>query len=107
MRAALLVVLVLAAIPALAQAAAPAGDAPAAAAAPVVFSSASTAIGTLLDDAAARAVLDKNVPGLTANPQIEMARGMTLRDIQSYAAEQLNDAVLKQIDTDLAALVRK
>ena len=107
MRAALLLVLALAAMPALAQPAAPAGDAPAAAAAPVVFSSASTAIGTLLDDAAAKAVLDKNVPGLTTNPQIEMARGMTLRDIQAYAAEQLTETVLKQIDTDLAALVRK
>ena len=106
MRAALLIVLALAAMPAIAQPAAPAGDAPAAAA-PTIFSSASTPIGTLLDDAAAKAVLDKNVPGLTTNPQIEMARGMTLRDIQAYAAEQLTDTVLKQIDTDLAALTRK
>jgi hypothetical protein len=107
MRAALLLVLTLVAMPAIAQPTVPAPDAAAAAASPAVFSSASTAIGTLLDDAAAKAVLDKNVPGLTTNPQIEMARGMTLRDIQSYAADQLTDSVLKKIDTDLAALARK
>ena len=102
MRAALLFVLALAAVPAAAQT-----PAPAAAEATTTYSSTSTPIGTLLDDAAAKAVLDKNVPGLTTNPQIDMARGMTLKDIQSYAAEQLTDDVLKKIDVDLAALARK
>ena len=102
MRAALLFVLALAAVPAAAQT-----PVPAAAEATTTYSSTSTPIGTLLDDAAAKAVLDKNVPGLTTNPQIDMARGMTLKDIQSYAAEQLTDDVLKRIDVDLAALARK
>ena len=106
LRSALLLVLVLAATPALAQQAAPAAaEAPAAPAA--VYSSSTTPIGTLLDDADAKAVLDKDVPGLTTNPQIEMARGMTLKDIQSYAAGQLSDEVLKKVDTALAAIVKK
>lgn len=86
-----------------------AAQAPAAAAAPAAgaYSTAGTPIGTLLDDAAAKAVLDKHVPGLTTNPQIEMARGMSLKDIQSYAAEQLSDAVLKAIDVDFAGLFKK
>ena len=101
MRAVLLVVLALAAAPAIAQ------SAPAVEAAAAAYSSTATPIGALLDDAAAKAVLDKNVPGLTTNPQIEMARGMTLKDIQSYAADQLTDVVLKKIDTDLASLAKK
>jgi para-nitrobenzyl esterase len=103
MRAALLLVLVLSAAPAVAQ-----QGAPIAAAAPAaVYSSSSTPIGTLLDDADAKAVLDMDVPGLTTNPQIEMARGMTLKDIQSYAADQLTDDVLKKIDTHLATIAKK
>ena len=102
MRAALFLVLALAAVPAIAQQAAPA-----AAEAPAGYSSASTPIGTLLDDAAAKAVLDKIVPGLSTNPQIDMARGMTLKDIQSYAADQLTDDVLKKIDVELAMLAKK
>ncbi len=92
-----------AALPAAAQQA----GAPAAATAPSGYTTTATPIGTLLDDADAKAVLDKNVPGLTTNPQIDMARGMTLKDIQSYAAEQLTDDVLKKIDVDLATIVKK
>jgi para-nitrobenzyl esterase len=68
------------------------------------YTTAGTEIGKLLDDPAARAVLDKDVPGLTANGQIEMARGMTLRAIQSFVPDTLTDAVLSQVDADLAKL---
>jgi para-nitrobenzyl esterase len=91
--------LVLVGAPAVAQAPA---AAPAAA-----YSSTGTPIGTLLDNAAAKAILDKRVPGLTTNPQIEMARGMSLKDIQAYAPQQLTDDVLKAVDADLAALSGK
>ena len=110
MRAALFLVLALAAGSGAALPAAPATAqtaAPAVAEAPAGYSSTSTPIGTLLDDAAAKAVLDKIVPGLSTNPQIDMARGMTLKDIQSYAAEQLTDDVLKKIDVELAMLAKK
>jgi para-nitrobenzyl esterase len=68
------------------------------------YTTAGTEIGKLLDDPAARAVLDKDVPGLTGNGQIEMARGMTLRAIQPFVPDTLTDAVLSQVDADLAKL---
>jgi para-nitrobenzyl esterase len=98
--------LMLAATPAAAQAPATAPSAaPAAAAA--AYSTTGTPIGTLLDDAAAKAILDKRVPGLTTNPQIEQARRMSLKDIQVYAADRLTDDVLKAIDADFAGLSGK
>jgi hypothetical protein len=36
-----------------------------------------------------------------------MARGMSLKDIQAYAPQQLTDDVLKAVDADLAALSGK
>lgn len=68
------------------------------------FSTASTDIGTLLDNAATRAVLDKHMPAFAANPQIEMARAMTLRQIQAFAADMLTDEVLAKVDVDLAKI---
>jgi hypothetical protein len=68
------------------------------------YSSATTPIGTLLDDPAAKAVLVKYIPDTVNNPQIDMARGMTLKDTQAYAPDSLTDAVLAKIDADLAKL---
>ncbi|MDG2005517.1 MAG: hypothetical protein P8J20_19510 [Novosphingobium sp.] len=68
------------------------------------YSTASTDIGTLLDNDATKAVLDKHVPDFAANPQIGMARAMTLRQIQSFASDMLTDEVLNKIDADLAGI---
>lgn len=88
---------------ALATEVAPAGagaDAPAVAA----FSTAETSIGTLLDNPQTKAVLEKHIPAFVANPQIAMARSMTLKQIRSFAADVLTDEVLARIDVDLATL---
>ena len=77
--------------------------APAAAAAPK-YTTADTAIGTLLDDPAAKAVVAKYIPGFVENPQVDMARGMTLRAIQSFVPNDDTDERLQQIDADLAKL---
>jgi len=82
-----------------------AADAPAAAAAK--FNTADTTLGDLLDDAGAKAVLQKFIPDLIASPQIDMARGMTLKQMQNYAGESLSDAKLAQIDAELAKLPTK
>ena len=37
-----------------------------------------TTLGSLLDDPRAKTVLDTYVPGLSTNPMVAMARGMTL-----------------------------
>ncbi|MFM6832643.1 MAG: hypothetical protein ACKOVA_20245 [Novosphingobium sp.] len=71
------------------------------------YSSAETTIGSLLDDPAAKAVLDKHMPGFAGNPQIEMARSMTLKQIQGFAPDQIKDEVLAKIDVDLAKLPAK
>jgi len=86
---------------------APAAPAPASAAAPAStakFTTATTDIGTLLDNPAAKAIVEKHIPGMTTNDQVEMARGMTLKDVQQYAPEEVTDERLAAIDAELAAL---
>jgi hypothetical protein len=63
-----------------------------------------TDIGTLLDDPAAKAIVDKHLPGFTANDQISMARGMTLKAVQQYAPDMVTDKALAAIQTDLGKL---
>ena len=81
---------------------------PAPAAPPAVpaakYSTAGTDIGTLVDNTATKAVLDRVLPGFTDNPQLGMARSMTMRQIQQFAADKLTDAVLARIDMELAAV---
>ena len=71
------------------------------------YSTTDTDIGTLLDDPAANAVLDKVLPGFSTNPQIDMARSMTMKSIQAYAADQLTDEKLAAVDAELAKLPPK
>lgn len=37
-----------------------------------------TTLGTLLDNPQAKAILEKYLPGISTNPMVAMARGMTL-----------------------------
>jgi len=87
-------------------AAEPATTAAPAAATPATpkYTTADTEIGTLLDDPAARAILDKLVPEMTSNDQIDMARAMTLKSIQAYAPDDLTDELLAKIDAEFAKL---
>jgi hypothetical protein len=79
---------------------------PAAATAPAAkpYSTAETPIGALIDDAQSRAILDKHIPGLSDNPQIAMARPLTLKAIQGSAPGTLTDEVLAKVDEELAKL---
>jgi hypothetical protein len=72
--------------------------------APARYSTAETDVGTLLDDPAARAILDKHLPAVSHGDQIDMARSMTLKDMQQYAPDVITDQVLAEIDADLAKL---
>ncbi|WP_420139965.1 carboxylesterase/lipase family protein [Sphingomonas sp.] len=72
------------------------------------YNSLTTPIGTMLDDPAAKAVLEKRIPMLINSPQIGMARSQTLAALQPYMPTMLTDDMLKSIDSDLAAVpVRK
>jgi para-nitrobenzyl esterase len=68
------------------------------------YNSLITPIGVLLDDPAARAVLQKNIPEVIASSQIAMARGITLEALQTFAPQQLTPAVMQEIDVELASL---
>lgn len=87
-----------------------AADAPAKAATPTAkpaYSTTQTPIGDLLDDPAAKAILVKDLPGLVDDQRIDMARGMTLKQVQTYAPQQITDEKLAAVDADFAKLAAK
>jgi hypothetical protein len=81
-----------------------AAEAAVAAAPAAALNTTDTSIGDLLDNPAAKAVLAKHIPAMIENAQIDMARSMTLKQIQGFAGDTLTDEVLAKIDVDLAAL---
>ena len=92
--------------PVAAPAAALAQQAPTAAAA-VHYTTADTDLGTLLDDPASKAVLNKYIAQMIGNDQISAARSLTLKALQQYAGDTLTDETLAKIDADLAKLPSK
>jgi len=80
--------------------------APAAPAAPAKakYTVEETDLGTLLDNPATKAIVEKHIPGMTTNDQVDMARGMSLKAIQQYAPDDVTDQRLAAIDADLAKL---
>lgn len=68
------------------------------------FSTTESKIGDLLDNPTTKAVLDKDLPGLSTNENIDMARGMTLKQVQQFAPDKITDARLATVDADFAAL---
>jgi len=59
-------------------------------------------IGEFIDNPKLKPILDKYLPGFAANEQVGMARGLTLRAIQSYSPDALTDDALGKIDADVA-----
>jgi hypothetical protein len=64
-----------------------------------------TTLGELLADQKTKAILDKHLPGISSNPMISMAKGMSLKMILAMPqAAQLGltkekvDALLKEIN---------
>jgi len=70
------------------------------------YSTKVTPIGDMLDDPAAKAVLQKYIPDVVNSPQIGMGRSMTFGALKAYIPA-LTDDVLAKIDTDLATLPAK
>lgn len=91
----------------IAAAAVAAEPAPVTSAAPANYNSSDSQIGALLDDPAAKAVLQRHLPQLVSSAQIDMARSMTLKQIQGYSGHMISDDVLAKIDADLAKLLTK
>lgn len=79
---------------------------PAVEAAVAAFSTETTPLGDILDNPAACAIVDKYVPGMSKSDQIDMARAMTLKDIQMYSPDALTDEVLAKMDAEFAKLAK-
>jgi hypothetical protein len=61
-------------------------------------------ISDLLANPAAKAVIDKDLPGLTADPRLQQAMSMTLTDIEPYSEGKIDDTVLAKVQADFDAL---
>lgn len=65
--------------------------------------SSESTMGDLIDNKEAKAVLDKHLPGMSENPQMEQARPMSLKALQQFAPN-ITDEKLKAVDEDLAKI---
>ena len=68
-----------------------------------------TKVGEILKDAKAVEVLEKHAPGISKNPMIGMAKGMTLKQIVGMPqAKQagLTEAMVNQVLTEINNLKR-
>lgn len=61
-------------------------------------------IGEILADDKGKAILDKHIAGFSTNPQIEPAKGMSLRAVAPMSQGAITDAMLTAIDADLKNL---
>lgn len=66
-----------------------------------------TEIGTLLDDPAAKAILEKYLPEFMASGRTDGARGLTLKTLAQYRPEMFTDKVLADIQAELSKLPPK
>jgi len=69
-----------------------------------------TTLGALIDDPKAKAVLDKQLPGVSSNPMVAMVKGMTLNMLLSMPqAAQLGitkakaEAILAEVNKQVSA----
>lgn len=75
---------------------------PAAFAQEAKYSVSKQTIGELVKNEKTKAVLEKHLPELIANPQLEQGYEMKFPDIVQYVPDQLTPEKLKAIDEDLA-----
>ena len=61
-------------------------------------------IGELLANQAAKAVVDKHLPGFATNPMTGMASGFTLGQLAAFPQANISSEVLESILTDLVAI---
>jgi hypothetical protein len=82
---------------------APTAPTPAAPAAAAKFTL-DTPIQDIVADAAGKAVLEKDLPGLIGLPQYETFKAISLKQLQAYSDGKLTDEMLAKTATDLAAI---
>ena len=63
-----------------------------------------TPIKILIADPAAKAVLDKDLPGMSSDENLPKFDDKSLRELQPLSGGQLTDALMKQVAADLTAI---
>lgn len=63
-----------------------------------------TPIETIAANPAGKAVLDKDVPGLTAHAMYDSFKSMSLKALQPMSGGVITDDMLTKVETDLAAV---
>lgn len=63
-----------------------------------------TPIQDIVADAKAKAVLEADLPGITTHESYEMFKGMSLKQLSSYAADKLTPEVLAKTEKGLAEI---
>ncbi len=63
-----------------------------------------TPIEQLLADSRSKAVVDRNLPGLSTDKNLDKIRNLSLRALQSHSGGKLTDALLEKTGTELAAI---
>jgi hypothetical protein len=66
-----------------------------------------TKVGEILDDTNAVKILEKHVPGISKNPMIGLAKGMTLKAVLAMPQARqagLTETMVKQVLTEINAL---
>ena len=61
-------------------------------------------LGDLLENADAKAILEKHMPGISTHPQIGMGRGFALSMVAKFSGGLITDDMLTKVDADLKAL---
>ncbi len=63
-----------------------------------------TPIQDIVADTQGKAILDKDLPGLTSLPQYDMFKALSLKQVQAYSEGKLTDDMLTKTAADLAAI---
>ncbi len=61
-------------------------------------------IGVLLADEQAKGIIEKHLPGMTSDPRLKMAMGMTLKQIMPMSQGKITLSKIEAISEDLAKL---
>ncbi len=68
------------------------------------FSTKTSTIGQILDNAEAKAAFVKVMPDVAAAPQLDQAREMTIEDVKGMAPEYFPEEKVKELDAELAKI---
>jgi hypothetical protein len=58
-------------------------------------------MGELLANPKGKAVLERHMPGISANPQMAMAKGMSLKMLAPMSGGRITAPMLKAVEEDL------